>query len=73
MQKAFEESRYRMREKIRKEKEQEKKAVRRTQVILTGLLIVCIMLVALSGCMQKKAIDKCIKKGHSYNYCIEHS
>lgn len=73
MQKAFEESRYRMREKIRKEKEQEKKVIKRTQVILTGLVIGCVILLAVSGCMQKKAVDKCIKKGHSYNYCIEHS
>lgn len=73
MQKAFEESRNRMREKIRKEKEQEKKKVRRTQFILTGLVIVCVILMAVSGCMQRKAIDKCIKKGNSYNYCIEHS
>ena len=73
MQKAFEESRNRMREQIRKEKEQEKKKVRRTQFILTGLVIVCVILMAVSGCMQRKAIDKCIKKGNSYNYCIEHS
>ena len=73
MQKAFEESRNRMREQIRKEKEQEKKKVRRTQFILTGLVIVCVILMAVSGCIQRKAIDKCIKKGNSYNYCIEHS
>lgn len=73
MQKAFEESRNRMREQIRKEKEQEKKKIRRTQFILTGLVIVCVILMAVSGCIQRKAIDKCIKKGNSYNYCIEHS
>lgn len=73
MQKAFEESRNRMREQIRKEKEQEKKKIRRTQFILTGLVIVCVILMAVSGCMQRKAIDKCVKKGNSYNYCIEHS
>lgn len=73
MQKAFEESRNRMREQIRKEKEQERKKIRRTQFILTGLVIACVILMAVSGCMQKQAIDKCIKKGNSYNYCIEHS
>lgn len=73
MQKAFEESRNRMREKIRKEKEQEKKKVRRTHFMLCGLVIACIILIGISGCMQKQAIDKCIKKGNSYNYCIEHS
>ena len=73
MQKAFEESRYRMREKLKKEKEQEKKTVKRTQFILGGLLIICVILVAVSGSMQHKAINKCIKKGHSYSYCVEHS
>lgn len=73
MQKAFEESRYRMREKIRKEKEIEKNKIRRTHYMLSGLVIACVILISVSGCLQKRAIDKCIKKGNSYNYCVQHS
>ena len=73
MQKAFEESRNRMREKIRKEQEQEKKKAKRTQFMLGGIVIGCIILILISGCMQRQAIDKCMKKGHTYNYCVEHS
>ena len=73
MQKAFEESRNRMREKIRKEQELEKKKARKTQIGLCGLVIVCVVLVILAGNMQNKAIKNCMKKGNSYNYCIEHS
>ena len=42
-------------------------------VLLSALVICCIILIAISGCMQKQAIKQCQKKGYSYNFCVEHS
>lgn len=73
MQKAFEESRNRMREKMRLKRIQEKK-VKRVKVFgLCVLAVVCVGILAISGKMQNSAIDSCMEKGNSYNFCIQHS
>lgn len=73
MQKAFEESRNRMREKMRIKKAQEKKAKRFKVVGLCLLGLVCVGILLIGGKMQNQAIDSCMDKGNSYNFCIQHS
>lgn len=73
MQKAFEESRNRMREKMRLKRIQEKKAKRAKVFGLCLLAVVCVGILAISGKMQNSAIDSCMEKGNSYNFCIQHS
>lgn len=73
MQKAFEESRNRMREKMRLKRIQEKKVKRAKVFGLCLLAVVCVGILAISGKMQNSAIDNCMEKGNSYNFCIQHS
>jgi len=73
MQKAFEESRNRMREKIKKQKEIEIK--KRTKKIITMIMlgIIIIIFLMIGSKLRKNAIEKCVKKGNDYNYCVKHS
>lgn len=73
MQKAFEESRNRMREKMRIKKAQEKKVKRAKVFGLCLLALVCVGILAISGKMQNSAVKSCMDKGNSYNFCIQHS
>lgn len=73
MQKAFEESRNRMREKMRIKKAQEKKTKRFKIFGLCLLGLVCVGILLIGGRMQNQAIDSCMDKGNSYNFCIQHS
>jgi uncharacterized membrane protein YvbJ len=73
MQKAFEESRNRMREKIKKQKEIEIK--KRTKKIITMIMlgIIIIIFLMIGSKLRKNAIESCVKKGNDYNYCVKHS
>lgn len=69
MQKAFEESRNRMRLKKYKEL---KKQQKRNNIIELGLATILIALILISCNMGKNAKSNCIKNGHSVSYCEAH-
>ena len=73
MQKAFEESRNRMRKKLENEKKIAKKKQIQTKMTFCGMIIVAVILIIIAGSMKKDAIKSCEKNGFSYNYCINHA
>lgn len=73
MQKAFEESRNRMRKKLENEKKIAKKKQIQTKMGFLGIIIVAVILLILANSMKKDAIKSCEKNGFSYNYCVNHA
>ena len=73
MQKAFEESRNRMRKKLENEKKIAKKKQIQTKMIFCGMIIVAVILLILASSMKKDAIKSCEKNGFNYNYCVNHA
>lgn len=48
----------------------EKKEKKETRLAITILIMLMIVSVSLISHMNEKAIEKCMSKGNSYNYCL---